>query len=78
MKIYRIAKSNVLDNFRVIGDKSKVTPELFWELLDSEVKKLTHDMPDRFTEVFKQASDYLSSQKSSLTIGNIWFEIKGK
>lgn len=73
---FRIATSSKLGDFNVVGDKSKVSPELFWQTVKSKVKELTESQPEKFDEVMEKAEDALS--KSSLTIIDTWFEIKGR
>lgn len=75
-QIFRIATSSKLDDFNVIGDKSKVSPELFWQTVKSKVKELTESQPDKFDEVMRKAKDALS--ESSLTILDTYFEIKNR
>jgi hypothetical protein len=76
MKIYKIATSAQLDQFRVIGDKCKVSEELFWQSFNDKVKQITSDQPEKYEEVLQKAKEVL--YKSSLTIIDTWFEMKGK
>jgi len=73
---FRIATSSKLDNFNVIGDKSKVTEDLFWQTVKSKVKEITEAQPERFDEVMEKVKTQLT--KGSLTIRDTWFEIKGR
>lgn len=75
---FRIAKSHKLDNYFVIGDKSKVTEDLFWDNVKSKVKELTAEQPDKYDETFERAKTHLVNNRSSLTILDTWFEIKGR
>ena len=76
MKVFRIATSKQMDQFRVIGDKCKVVEDLFWQQFESKVKEITHDMPEKYEETLQKAKESL--YHSSLTIIDTWFEIKGK
>lgn len=76
MKVFKIATSSQMDDFRVIGDKCKASEELFWQTLKDKVKQITFDQPDKYEEVLQKAKEAL--YKSSLTIIDTWFEIKGK
>ena len=73
---FRIATSSKLDQFNVIGDKSKVSEQLFWQTVKSKVKEITEGQSEKFDEVMEKVKDTLN--KSSLTIIDIWFEIKGR
>lgn len=76
---FRIATSSKLDTFNVIGDKSKVSEQIFWNILKSKVKELTADVPDKYDEAFKMTKDFLlSGQSKNITIMDTWFEIKGR
>jgi hypothetical protein len=75
---FKIAKSHKLNEYFFLGDKSKVTEDLFWDNVKSKVKELTESEPDKYEEVFERAKDYLVNKKSSLTILGTWFEIKGR
>ncbi len=75
-QIFRIATSSKLDKFNVIGKKSKVTEELFWQTVTSKVKEITESQPEKFEEVFQTVKTHL--QKQSVTIIDTWFEIKGR
>jgi hypothetical protein len=77
-QIFRIAKSHKLDEYFVIGDKSKVTEELFWDNVKSKVKELTEKQPEKYDETFERAKNHLVNNKSSLTILDTWFEVKGR
>jgi hypothetical protein len=73
---FRIATSSKLDQFNVIGYKSKVTEQLFWQTVKSKVKEITETQPEKFDEVMAQVKTHL--KKQSVTIIDTWFEIKGK
>lgn len=73
---FKIATSSKLDNFNVIGDKSKVTEQLFWQTVNSKVKEITETQPEKFDEVMEKVKTQLT--KGSLTIIDTWFEIKGR
>ena len=75
---FRIAKSHKIDNYFVIGDKSKVTEDLFWDNVKSKVKELTAEQPDKYDETFERSKTHLANNRSSLTILDTWFEIKGR
>lgn len=72
---FKIATSSKLDSFNVIGDKSKVTEQLFWQTVNSKVKEITETQPEKFEEVMEKVKTQLT--KGSLTIIDTWFEIKG-
>lgn len=74
-KTFSIATSSKLDGLNVIGNKSKVSEEMFWQLITKQVKEMTTDSPDKFDEGFELIKSHLS--KGSLTIGDTWFEVKG-
>lgn len=73
---FRIATSSKLDSFNLLGDKSEVTEQLFWQTVNSKVKEITETQPDKFDEVMEKVKSHLS--KGSLTIIDTWFEIKGR
>lgn len=75
---FRIATSRKYDNILLIGNKSKVSEDLFWNLVETKVKALTYEQPDKYDEAFQRAKNHLLSQKSSLTIDDTWFEIRGR
>ena len=75
-QIFKIATSSKLDNFNVIGEKSKVTEQLFWQTVNSKAKEITETQPERFDEVMGKVKAQLT--KGSLTIIDTWFEIKGR
>lgn len=74
-KTFKIATSSKLDNYNVIGDKSKVSEQLFWQIVNSKVKEITETQPEKFDEVIETVKKQLA--KGSLTIIDTWFEIKG-
>lgn len=73
---FRIATSSKLDQFNVIGDKSKVSEQLFWQTVTSKVKEITEKQPEKFEETLETVKTHL--QKQSVTIIDTWFEIKGR
>ncbi|MFV0376891.1 MAG: hypothetical protein ACK5JD_06255 [Mangrovibacterium sp.] len=73
---FRIATSSKLGQFNVIGDKSKVTEQLFWQIVKSKVKEITETQPEKFDEVIELVRTHL--QKQSIVIIDTWLEIKGK
>ena len=73
---FRIATSSKLDQFNVIGDKSKVSEQLFWQMVNSKVKEITESQPEKFDETLQTVKTHL--QKQSVTIIDTWFEIKGR
>lgn len=75
-QIFRVATSSKLDQFNVIGDKSKVSESLFWQMVTDKVKYLTEKQPEKFEETMNLVKTHL--QKQSITIEDTWFEIKGK
>ncbi len=75
-QIFRIAKSYKLDNYFMIGDKSKVTEDLFWDNVKIKVKELTAEQPDKYDETFEMVKNCIVNNRSSLTILDTWFEIK--
>ena len=76
-KTFRIAVSSKVGDYFALGDKSKVSEDLFWQTLTDKVKKLTEDMPEKFDETLVNAKEVIS-QGRNLTIEDTWFEIKGK
>lgn len=77
-KTFKIAVSSKVGDFFMIGDKNKISEDLFWQTLTDKVKILTEDNPDKFEETHEKAKTHLISQKSSLTIEDTLFEIKGR
>lgn len=75
---FRIAKSNKIGDYFAVGEKSKVTEDLFWDTVKSKVKELTTAHPDKYDETLERAQTHLVSSGSSLTIVDTWFEIKGR
>ena len=73
---FRIATSSKIDNLFFIGDKSKVSEQLFWQTVTSKVKEITEKQPDKFEETLETVKNHL--QKQSVTIIDTWFEIKGR
>lgn len=71
---FRIATLSKLDQFNVLGDKSKVTEQLFWQMVTSKVKEITEKQPEKFDETMETVKTHL--QKQSVTIIDTWFEIK--
>lgn len=81
-QIFRIAKSSKLSDYNVIGEKSKVSKEIFWQMVEDKVKFLTDRQPEKFEETMKTVKDHLlkgkyKSSKNSLTIQDTWFEVSG-
>jgi hypothetical protein len=75
---FNIAPSSKIDGFFLVGSKSKVTEEMFWNILKTKVKEITADKPEKYDETFNLAESHLLSQSSSLTILDTWFLIKGR
>lgn len=75
-QVFRIATSSKLDRFNVIGDKSKVSENIFWETVTNKVKEITANQPEKFEEILETVKTHL--QNKSVTIIDTWFEIKGK
>lgn len=73
---FRIATSSQIDNLFIIGKKSTVTEELFWQTVKTKVKEITAKQPKRYEEVLTSVTDHLKN--GSLTILDTWFEIKGR
>jgi len=73
---FRIATSSKLEKFNVIGEKSAVSEQLFWQTITSKVKEITAEHPDKFDEVMADVKTHL--QNGTLTILDTWFEIKGR
>jgi hypothetical protein len=81
METFRIASVEKLDDFNVIGDKSKVSEVLFYKILNYAIEELTHQTKEgqlgsSFDQAFYKAKEFLTAnQKKGLTVGNIWFSI---
>ena len=74
---FRIATTSTLDNeFNVIGAKSKVSEQLFWQIVNSKVKELTEGKPEKFDETLESVKNHL--KKQSVSIEDTWFECKGR
>lgn len=73
---FKIATSSKLNEYNVIGDKSKVSEQLFWQTVNSKVKEITKGQPEKFGEVIETVKTQLT--KGSLTIIDTWFEITGR
>jgi len=72
-EIFKIAESSNLGNgINAVGEKSKVTEKYFIELLESKVKDLTKDNPDKYEETLQKAKEFIYQQKS-LTVEDTWF-----
>lgn len=74
-KTFSIATSSKLRGLNMIGNKSKISEDLFWQLIKNKVTEMTVDSPDKFDEGFETIKSHLL--KGSLTINDTWFEIKG-
>ena len=72
---FSIATSSRLGGINMIGTKSKISEDLFWQMIKSKVTEMTIDCPDKFDEGFSTIKNYLS--QGSLTISDTWFEVKG-
>jgi len=81
METFRIASVEKLDDFNVIGDKSKVSEVLFYKILNYAIEELTHQTKEgqlgsSFDQAFYTAKEFLkTNQKKGLTVGGIWFSI---
>ena len=75
-QIFKIAPSSRIDNLFVVGEKSKVSKELFWQTVESKVREVTKNKPDKYDEVLATCKDALS--RSNLTILDTWFDVKGR
>jgi len=73
---FRIAQISKIDDLNLLGDKQKLSKELFYETLNSKVKEVTKKQPERFDEVLEQVNIILGH--TNVTIMDTWFEIKGK
>ena len=84
METFRIASVEKLDDFNVIGDKSKVSEVLFYKILNYTIEELTHQtkagqLGSSFDQAFYSAKEFLiKNQRKGLTVGNIWFSITMK
>ena len=76
MRTYKIALSHKMDDFNILGDKTKVEEQMFWNMLSDKVKLLTSDLPDKYEETLLKARECLESNKNKgLTIDGTWFSI---
>lgn len=73
---FRIATSSQIDKLFIIGKKSTVTEELFWQTVKAKVKEITAKQPKRYEEVLTSVTDHFKN--GPLTILDTWFEIKGR
>jgi hypothetical protein len=81
METFKIASIEKLDDFNVIGDKSKVSEVLFYKILNYAIEEIIHQtkedqLSSSFDQAFYTAKKYLlTNQNKGLTIGSIWFSI---
>lgn len=72
---FRIATASSLSNFNVIGVKSNVSEDFFWQTLKNKVKELTAGQPENFEQAIEMIKPKL---KNSIVVLDTWFEIKGR
>jgi len=74
-KTYQIAKAiKTAYGWVFVGEKSKVTQELFWDNVEMKTKELTKDQPKKYEETLEGVKTHLL-EKDSLTILDSWFKI---
>ena len=77
-RTFRIATIGQLGELSVIGEKSKVSEELFKQILNDKIKQLTKDHPEKYDELCQRVNDHLSKSSQSISICDTWFEAKGR
>ncbi len=76
--VYRIASSEKIGgNFFTVGKKSKVTEKIFWDIVEKNVKYITRNQPNKFSETLELVKSHLM-KKEALTIGDTWFKISNR
>jgi hypothetical protein len=77
-KTFRIATIGQLGELSVIGEKSKVSEELFRQILHDKISQLTKDHPDKYDELKQKVDDHLLKSNQSISICDTWFEAKDR
>lgn len=75
---FTIAPVATAGKFQLVGEKSKVTEAMFWATVESKVKELTAEHPEKYDETLALVKSRLIEAKMSLTVLDVCFEIKGK
>ena len=75
---FTIAPVATIDRFQLVGERSKVTEAIFWITVESKVKEITKEHPDKYEEALATVKRKLLEAKMSLTVLDVCFEIKGK
>lgn len=82
-RIFKVAVTEKMGDFNVVGDKSKVDEDLFWQLLGNQIQVLTSGSPEKYEETFDKAKEHLlrntnyKTRKESLTVEHTYFEVAG-
>lgn len=66
-----------MSGFNIVGKKSRVSEELFWEIFRMKVSELTEGT-DKFDKIYHEGKECLLNSKKSLTVVNICFWVTGK
>lgn len=74
---FKIAESNKIGEYFSVGEKTKVTEQSFWDLVQTKVKELTLQNPEKYEETLQRAITHIQ-KGSSLTILDKWFQIQGR
>ena len=77
-QIFTIAPVAKVDRFHLVGEKSKVTETIFWITVESKVKEITSEHPEKYEEALATVKSRLLEAKMSLTVLDVSFQIKGK
>lgn len=77
MKTFHIAKTGDLGGIPMIMEFSKVTPEIFWDTLETKIKSLKGCTEEKYNSLMEQIKPILDTGKS-LTVAGAAFQIKTK
>lgn len=82
MRKFRIAVSSKIGGFGVLGEKSKVSEDMFWNLVEQKCKEITADRPEAYNEVFNKVKQHLLKgeskySKNDVIVVDTWFEVRG-
>lgn len=82
MRKFRIAVSSKMRDFTALGEKSKVSEDMFWNLVEQKCKEITVDRPEAYNEVFNKVKQHLLKgeskySKNDIIVVDTWFEVRG-
>lgn len=73
---FLIATSSSSNGFNFVGKKNTVDETLFWQTVETKIKEQGEYAEGEYEKGLQLVKEYLG--KSSVTIGNTYFEIKGR